>query len=187
MLIKGDNLNKYRDQLGLKIAGLIIPLFAVLISFGAPVFGQDEPPDDVVPPPISVISKDEQEKLDGEKGIKSRTKLALDFMEARLKESESLVEQDEYEGSLDQLGFFRALMNNTLAFLLQEPNEKSSLKGLKRFERTLKEFIPRLELVRREMPYRYGYHVRVLIYSIKDTREKSIEPFYGDTVIPNGL
>ncbi len=165
---------------------LFLPVVLILFLSTVSAPGQDEPPDDLVPPPLSVVSKGEKESLEAEKKMSDRTKLALEFMDLRLQKSESLAEKDEFEGSLDQLGHFRALMNNTLAFLLRNSDRKSSLKNLKRFEMKLKDFIPRLELVRRVMPYRFGYHVRHLIFSVRDTREKSIEPFYGDTVIPNG-
>lgn len=181
--------NPDADHFGV-IAGnvrLLFPVVLVVLLTLVPAFGQVEPPGDLVPPPLSIVSENEKESLEAETKMSDRTKLALEFMDQRLQKSELLAEKDEFEGSLDELGHFRALMNNTLTFLLTSNKQKTSLKNLKRFEMKLKDFIPRLEMVRRVMPYRFGYHVRHLIYSVRDTREKSIEPFYGDTVIPDSL
>ena len=51
---------------------------------------------------------------------------------------------------------------------------------------TLREFIPRLELLRRGLPFKYGYHVQKMIAYVVDARTEALEPLFADTVIPEG-
>ena len=145
----------------------------------------DELPEGVVPPPLAIVTDDDKKSLDAEKNAKNRTKLALEMMDARLEKSETLAKDEEFQKALDELGTFRALMNNTLAYLRQNELDKNILKNYKRFEMGLREFIPRIELVRRALPYSHSYHVTKLIIAVRETRRKAIEPFFEDTVIPN--
>jgi hypothetical protein len=39
--------------------------------------------------------------------------------------------------------------------------------------------------MRRDLPIQYEPYVKSLIKYVEDTREKAIEPFYGNTVVPN--
>jgi hypothetical protein len=155
------------------------------IFFPNDSFGQRKP-DDLVPPPLNILTKDEQKQLKAETKMKNRTKLALELMDLRLIKSQKLADENEFRKSLDELGGFQALIRNTLSFLKSQQTRKSSLKNFKRFEMTLREFLPKLELVRREMPVEYSYHVREMIKFVRRARSKAIEPFYGDTVIPEG-
>lgn len=143
-------------------------------------------PAGVVPPPLNIISKKEKEGLAAERKISDRTKLALEFMEARLKLSENAADKEEYQDSLDQLGRFQALVRDTARYLHNNEDNKGSFKNFKRFEQSLREFIPRLELLRRELPFKFGYHVRVMMDFLRDARTNALEPFFGDTVIPEG-
>lgn len=143
-------------------------------------------PAGVVPPPLNVISKQEKEDLAAERKISNRTKLALEFMESRLKLSEDAADREEFQESLDELGRFQALVRDTARYLHNNEDNKGSFKNFKRFEQTLREFIPRLELLRRALPFKYGYHVRVMMDFLRDARTNALEPFFGDTVIPEG-
>lgn len=139
--------------------------------------------DDIVPPPLNIITKEEKKQLDAETKMKDRTILALELMENRLLKSAEFAGKDKYRNSLDELGGFQALVRNTLNYLKQFEHQKSSLKNFKRFEMTLREFLPKLELIRREMPLEYSYHVRQMMKFVRDTRTRAIEPMYGNTVI----
>ena len=145
---------------------------------------EEKVPKGVVPPPLSLLSKDEKKQLESEPKIKKRTKLALQFMEGRIVQSENLIEKNNFQKALNQLGKFQALLRNTFKFLKNnKDNRKKNLKSLKKFEMTLRKFIPRLELVRRGMPFKYGYHVKQMIRNVNDTRSNSLESFFDDTVI----
>ncbi len=142
--------------------------------------------DDLVPPPLNILTKNEKKQLDAETKMKNRTKLALELMEIRLEKSAKFLESNKYRDSLNELGGFQALVRNTLKYLKQYEGRKASLKNFKRFEMTLRGFLPKLELIRREMPIEYSYHVRQMMKFVHDTRSKAIEPFYGDVISEKG-
>lgn len=139
--------------------------------------------DDIVPPPLNIITKDEKNQLAAETKMKNRTKLALELMDLRLMKSAKFLENNEYRNSLDELGGFQALVRNTLNYLKEFEGRSASLKNFKRFEMTLRTFLPKLELIRREMPLEYSYQVRQMMKFVHDTRSRAIEPMFGNTVI----
>ncbi len=147
---------------------------------------EDRLPEGVVPPPLNLISKEEKNELAAESKLTNRTKLALNLIESRLTKSETSAENEEFQESLDQLGRFQALIRHTFFYLKENENEKGSFKNFKRFEMTLRDFLPRLELLRRELPYKYGYHVEKMILFVRDARSNALEPLFADTVIPEG-
>ena len=147
---------------------------------------QPDLPDGVVPPPLNVISKQEKTDLEAERKISNRTKLALEFMDDRLSKSEEFAGKEDFQESLNQLGRFQALVKNTLWYLQENEDNKSSFKNFKRFEMTLRQFLPRLELLHRNMPFKYGYHFREMIRFVRDARTNALEPLFADTVIPEG-
>ena len=169
-----------------------VPLFVfVLIFFSFCVFPSnvsaqidDEPPADAVPPPVRKLSEQEQKLLDAKTtDIKKRTQLSFELMDARLANSEKFFATNDFRESLDELGVFQGLLDNTLNFLVQNDNGNIG-KNFKAFEIYLRKQIPRLESIRREMPYKYGYYVQRLMKAIRDARTKAIEPLFDDTVLP---
>jgi hypothetical protein len=147
---------------------------------------EDRLPEGVVPPPLNLISKEEHTALEAEEKLKNRTKLALGLIESRLSKSETSADKEEFQESLDQLGRFQALIRHTFVFLKNNEGRKDSFKNFKRFEMTLRDFLPRLELLRRELPYKYSYHVEKMILFVRDARSNALEPLFEDTVIPEG-
>ena len=147
----------------------------------------DEPPSDVAPPPLRLISRDERNLLDAETNHKKRTQLSLDLMEARLKNAEGLLAQSKFQDTINELGSFQALMETTLKHLEKNDNGGSKADyNFKRFEIGLRKTINRLELVRRELPFKYGYYVQKLQKFVREARAKAIEPLFGSTVLPEG-
>ncbi len=166
---------------------IYISIFIVL-CFAQPSFSQVEKdiPKDLVPPPLNIVSKEEIKQLKAEKKMKKRTKLALKMMEFRLMKSEEFVEKNEYAKSLDQIGKFQGLLINTLKYLKRNKRSRGVHKNFKRFEINLREFMPRLEIIRREMPIKYGYHVRKMLVFVRDARTKALSPLFDDTVLSEG-
>ena len=160
-------------------------LFIIFISsFSSETFGQ-EIPKDAEPPPIKVISKEEREQLSKETKIKNRTKLSLELMETRLLKAEELGSKNQYKEMFIELGRFHALVDNALWFLNRNDTDSGKvLNNFKRLEIGLRAFIPRLELIRRELPLNFEYYVRNLIINVRDARSKAVEPQFGDTVLP---
>lgn len=146
------------------------------------VFAQD---DDTAPPPITIFSKEERSRLDAESDLKSRTKLALEFMGTRLAAAERLHAGEDYDGLFRELGAFQGLMDNSLDYLLKRDTGNGKvLDNFKRLEIGLRGFGPRLETIRRDLPTRYEDYVRKLVKYVRDARSKAIDPQFADTVLP---
>lgn len=162
-----------------------ILLFSIFSAFFvSEVFAQDLPADSE-PPPLKVITKEEREKLHLEKGLKERTKLGLELMDIRLQNAEGLFDKKQYTEMFKELGRFHALVDNGLAFLkLNNTGKGKVLDNYKRLEIGLRAFLPRLELIRREVPLNFEFYIRGLIKNVRDARSKAVDPLYGDTVLP---
>ncbi len=142
-------------------------------------------PDDTAPPPLKYVSKEELARLDSIPEVKKRTQTALDLMSLRLKQAETLMAQDQLDLMYKELGSFHGLMDNTLEFLdKSDQDSRKVLNNYKRFEIGLRQFRPRLELIRRDIPVRYEHYVRNLIMYLRDARTKAVEPLFSDSVVP---
>lgn len=156
----------------------------LLFSFACPAQAQPLA-NDVAPPPLKFVSRDELAQVGAIKDVKKRTQTALELMSVRLKNAETLLSQDLLDQMYKELGSFHGLMDDTLQFL--DSSDKDSnrvLNNYKRFEMGLRQFRPRLELIRRDIPLRYEPYVRNLISYLRDARAKAIEPFFSDSVVP---
>jgi hypothetical protein len=78
-------------------------------------------------------------------------------------------------------------MDDAIKFLNRSDDGRGKvLNTFKRFEMALRAFTPRIELLRRELPDSYEYHVRRLLVTVRDTRAKAVEPMFGSTILPAG-
>ena len=163
-------------------------LFAVycsLVGIRAQEPALPEPPSDAAPPPMAVLSKEEKQQLNLQNDIKKRTKLSMELMETRLKTAEALAGQDKFQETINELGGFQALLENTLNFLIRKDNGSSKIDyNFKRLEIGLRPLVSRLELVRRELPFKYGYYVVKLQKYVREARAKAVEPLFSDSVVP---
>ncbi|CAN5746528.1 hypothetical protein BH20ACI4_BH20ACI4_09790 [soil metagenome] len=162
--------------------------FVLLLFFSAcftlSANGQENDIKDIVPPPLALISKGETEQLTAATDMKKRTELAIELMEKRLKKAENFSNEKKYQESLDELGGFQALMRNALKHLQRnDTGSRKVFNNFKRFEINLRGFIPRLELVRRLMPEKFGYHVVQLMKSVRKARTNAVEPLFDDNVV----
>jgi hypothetical protein len=156
-----------------------------LLAFSAAAQSADDEPKDLVPPSPKLISQEEKKQLEGQSDVKKRTELSLDFMEVRLKKAETATTEEDYRAALDALAGFQALLDDSLKFLARNNNEsRKVLNSFKTLEMTLRKQTPRLEVVRRGMPFKYGWYVQKLIKAVRDARSKAVEPLFGDTVVP---
>jgi hypothetical protein len=159
-------------------------LFTFAFCFPSIAAAQSDEPD-VAPPPIRSISKEEKQQLEAQPDVKKHTLLALNLMETRLKNAETLTTETNYREALNTLGGFQILLENTLGFLSRNNVENDKVQSnLKKLELTLREQTSRLEVIRRAMPSRFAFYVQKLIRIVRDARTKAIEPLFGETVIP---
>lgn len=162
----------------------VLFLFSVCFSLGA---AAQEIPDDAEPPPLKVISKEEREKLFSETKLKDRTKLSLELMDVRLQKAEQLLSEKKYAEMFKELGRFHALVDNGLAFLSRNNTGRGKvLDSFKRLDIGLRAFLPRLELIRRDLPSNFEFYVRTLIKNVREARSNAVDPLFGNTVLPKG-
>lgn len=163
-------------------------IFALSIVFALNIAAPAQEPADVAPPPIKMLSKSEKAALAAKTEPKQRTALALELMDTRLKSAEKFRADENFTLMYAELGGFHALMDNTLAFLLRSgSNEGKQLNSLKKFEIGLRSYVPRVEIVRRDLPSNFDPYLKTLLKSIDAAREKAMAPFFSDTVISNLL
>ena len=162
---------------------LIILLF-VSHCFISATNAQDDKPEDLVPPPLAIVSKGEKSQLEAESDAKKHTQLSIELMDARLIKATELSSKNQYKESLDELGAFQALLRNAFNFLKRNNNgSKKILNNYKKFEISLRGFMPKLEIIRRDMPIKYGYHVRTLMKFVREARANAVEPLFDDSVL----
>lgn len=163
-------------------------LFAIafaLLLLGSNALNAQPIPDDTAPPPLKFVPKDEAARLENVTDVKKRTQTALELMSARLKQAETLMAQGQLDEMYKELGGFHGLMDNTLAFLNKSDKDSGKvLNNYKRFEMGLRQFRPRLELIRRDIPLRYEPYLRNLIQYLRDARAKAVESLFSDSVVP---
>ena len=75
---------------------LLLILFFQLCTIGF-VSAQENILKDIVPPPLSIISKIEADQLNSQNDLKKRTELALEFMENRLLKAEKLSNEKSFK------------------------------------------------------------------------------------------
>ncbi|HQU84135.1 MAG TPA: hypothetical protein PKY59_13455 [Pyrinomonadaceae bacterium] len=170
-----------------KFSGLKFLIFSVTFTFFAFIStsAQELSPTEIAPPPLKILAKTDKEQLEAENDLKDRTKLALEFIEARMKQAEKFDSEDNFSQMYDELGKFQALIDYTLDFLNRSNTGGKALNNFKRFEIGLRAYPPRLETMRRSLPIKYEKYVRNLIQSIRDTRSKAVDNFFADSVVPN--
>ena len=185
---------KMIESVRLKPKCCFILLLVSIFIFSSVSYAQDvdfssppvqEIPKDAEPPPLKVISKEEREKLSKETKIKNRTRLSLQLMDVRLQNAEQFNTKNQHKEMFKELGKFHALIDNALWFLKRNNTGKGAvLHNFKRLEIGLRAFLPRLELIRRELPMNFEYYVRSLIVNVREARSKAVDPIFGNTVLP---
>jgi len=161
-------------------------LIAIVMGISSGALGQDDPDDDLAPPPLKILNADEKSRLRAETEVKRRTKLSLELMDARLKRAETFDTAENYDEMFFELGAFHGLMDNMLEFLNKADRDSDKvLNNFKRFEIGLRGFTVRLEIIRHDLPLRYELYVRNLVRNLRAARARAIEPLFDDTVVPN--
>jgi hypothetical protein len=173
-----------KQKFGLAFVRLLSILSFILLSMTL-AYGQegDGMPDDVAPPPLKLISKEEKDQLAAESGVKDRANLYIDMMEARLKKSEDLSSHDDFGSALTQLGSYEGLLEKMVSDLESENKSGKALSGFKKLEITLRQHMFRIETLRRLMPFKYGFHLTRLQRVIRRTRAEATESLFSDSVV----
>lgn len=167
-----------------KSAAFYFLLFTFVICLSSPSFAQQEQRHITAPPPLKTISKEEKAQLKSQPGVKKYTKLSLELMNTRLAKAENFNNQQQYTQMFDELGGFHALVDDTLNYLSSHDTDSGKvLNNFKRLEISLRQFAPRLELIRRDLPIKYELYVRKLIIYVRKARTRAVEPLFDNSVV----
>ncbi len=162
---------------------MCVLLFTFSFCFAVPLFAQEDQ-QVTAPPPLKTISKEEKTQLVAQPDVKKHTKLALELMSARLTNAENFNNQQQYTQMFDELGGFHALVDGTLSYLSSHDTDSGKvLNNFKRLEMSLRQFTPRLELIRRDLPIKYEFYVRSLIIYLRKARTKAVEPLFDNSIV----
>lgn len=167
-----------------RTASLIVSLVFSLWILSTSISAQE--PDDEAPPPLKQLSKSEKQKLESETDVKRHTSVALELMNQRMENAETLNSSHHFDDMYKEIGSFNALMDTALKFLTSQDKDRNKvLNNFKRLDIGLRAFLPRLEIIRRDLPSQYEPYIRSVIKFISEAREKALEPMFGNTVVPD--
>jgi len=167
-----------------RVTPILYLLFLSLTVFSTDALAQDDMGLETAPPPVRAISKDERTMLNRESDVKAHTVLALNLMTARISAAEKAAASENFDKMFSEFGGFQGILDNTLDFLTRNNTESDKVLGnFKRFEIGLRAYVPRIEIVRRELPLRYEPYVKGLIKYIRESRTRALDPLFGDSVV----
>jgi hypothetical protein len=158
--------------------------FVALASVSALAQDNDPMPDDVAPPPLKMLSKEETSQIASESGVKDRAYLYIDLMELRLKKAEELTGKDSFSDALNEFGVYNGLLENVMRFLGGENKSNKALGCFRKLEMTLRGHNLRIETVKRTMPFKYAFHVTKLQKYVRKSRAEAAESLFSDSVVP---
>jgi hypothetical protein len=153
--------------------------------FPSAVSAQEDLQYEIAPPPLKFVAKEEQSRIDAEPNMKDRIKLAVALMDARMTEAERRNTAEAFDSMFTELGHFAGLLDYTLGYLSkQNPDDMKTLDSYKKLEISLRGFIGRLEVVRRDLPIKYEKYVRDLEKYMRTARSRALDPQFSNTVLP---
>jgi hypothetical protein len=160
-------------------------LLSFLVCFTSLSFAQDDSQMSA-PPPMKFVSTEDRNQLEAEKDIKKRSRLTVELAEAKLARAEQLTNEQEFSSVITELGLYQGLVENVLNFLDSFPKDKNKTRDTyKKLEISLRGHIIRIEGIRRNTPAEYAENLKKTIEFVRDARDKALNCFYDDTVLPN--
>lgn len=170
-------------------------LFLTLITIfcvGGFVFAQEtgqsaeivQDDNEIAPPPVFVLSKEEKSQLVNELDLKRRTQLSLLLADARLRKAEEATAREDYQAALIELGSYRAIIDDHLKFLQRRNNDAGKVRdNFRRMDITLRSYTPRIEMLRRITPFEFAVHLKGIINFTRDARTVALDSFFSDSVL----
>jgi hypothetical protein len=152
---------------------------ALLFAITSTARAQDEEiPIEAAPPP-KILLRSDAERLRAESAPKDRARVALEILSERLRKAESFAAAGDNEAMLTELGSFAAVIDTALKDLLRyDERGNQPLSSLKRFDLGLRALFPRLEVLRRSVPYTHEYYLKYLMKQVQNAREKAMRPLF---------
>ena len=162
-----------------------IVLLLVFSAFAPGATGQEaRPQQDIAPPPLRTISREERAQINAEKNQKDRVKLTIDLANAHLTSAEAETTKQDYDKAASAAGRYWALIEDAFAFLKTLHVDSNKTRDLyKRIELTLRAHGPRLATIRRSTPAEYSVWIKEIEDLARNGRTEALNSFYGHTVV----
>jgi hypothetical protein len=142
--------------------------------------------DDAAPPPMRHIPDSVRKQLDDARDIKARTRLSLELADATITRAAEHVAAERFEQATGELGVYEAIVEDSIRFVQNSGKVTNKQRDLfKRIEMALRSHVPRLETIRRALPAAHAAYVKLTIEFVRDQRDRALNAFYDDTVIPD--
>ena len=160
-------------------------LTLVITAFFAPIVAQDSRThDDVAPPPLRTISREDRAQINAEKDTKNHIKLTLELANVHLTAAESETLQQDFEKAAAAAGRYWALIDDAFVFLKPMKTDSNKTRDLyKRVELALRAHGPRLATIRRTTPVEYSVWIKDIEDLARKGRTEALNSFYGHTVV----
>jgi hypothetical protein len=160
-------------------------LMLVISAFATAAIGQEpRPHQDIAPPPLRIISREERALINAEKDQKDRLKLTIELANVHLTTVEAETTKQDYDKAAAAAGRYWALIEDAFAFLKTLKTDSNKTRDLyKRIELTLRAHGPRLATIRRSTPLEYSVWIKEIEELARSGRTEALNSFYGHTVV----
>jgi hypothetical protein len=157
----------------------------IITALASAAFAQEpRPQQDIAPPPLRTISREEREQINAERDQKDRVKLTIKLANAHLATAEAETTKQDYDKAALAAGRYWALIENAFDFLKTLKLDSNKTRDLyKRVELTLRAHGPRLATIRRSTPVEYSVWIKEIEDLARSGRTDALNSFYGHTVV----
>ncbi len=168
----------------MRVVQLMLTLVFSACLAPAAIAQESRPHQDIAPPPLRVISREERAQIDAEGGQKDRVKLTIELANVHLATAEDQTVKQDYDKAAAAAGRYWALIEDAFEFLKTLKADSNKTRDLyKRIELTLRAHGPRLATIRRSTPIEYAVWIKEIEELARAGRTEALNSFYGHTVV----
>mgnify|MGYP003286411095 CR=1 FL=1 len=172
-----------RKQSIIEVVTVVLTLI-ITASAPAAIAQEPRPQQDLAPPPLRVIPREERAQITAEKSEKDRVKLTIELANAHLATAEAETTKQDYDKAALAAGRYWALIEDAFSFLKTLKVDSNKTRDLyKRVELTLRAHGPRLATIRRSTPVEYSVWIKEIEDLARSGRTEALNSFYGHTVV----
>lgn len=179
-----DRLTSLEFQRGFIFAATALLLAFIYVPSGHAQSAQASPTPLTAPPPLKLISKEDQQQLDQAKDPKQKLRTTIELCGAHLTRAEQLTKDGNYDAASGEVGMYHALVENALEELAALKRDSNKTRDLyKRLELALRADGPRLTAMRRITPLEFAVWIKKVEDFARAGRTEALNSFYGHTVV----
>lgn len=166
------------------IRGTYVILLLAAIYVSAPGGQDPRVQEQIAPPPLKIITRQERSQLNESKDAKARLKTTIELAESHLANAENCTSQREYDNAAAEAGMYWALVEDAFSYMKTIDRDNNKRRDLyKRLELALRAHGPRLSTIRRSTPVEYSVWIKEIEDFARQGRTEALNSFYGNTVI----